>query len=127
MPAEEGADAVRSEIRHAVLAMSREDDRARQDYLVPVDASLEVAQDVEPPRDVVAEVAQGLHDLASQHAVVDPVSVAVEFLIIFDEWLAQGLHARSLVIAIIKGPDVGHVDFDLSIDHVQLVELADNV
>lgn len=56
MLAEEGADAIRAEVGHAVLAGLGEDDGVGQDELVLVDAALQVTENVVAAGDVVAEV-----------------------------------------------------------------------
>jgi hypothetical protein len=84
MVAEEGTDALRAE---TVLPGSRKDDRIGQDDFPLVDAALEVAKDEVTTRNVVAEVAQGLHNLAPFSCVVIPSGVAVELLVVLDERL----------------------------------------
>lgn len=64
MLAEEGADTGGTKISDTVLTVPRQDDRVGENDLVLVDATLEVAQNVIPARDVVTKVAKGLHDLS---------------------------------------------------------------
>ena len=87
--AEERANAVGPQIRDTKLSASRQDDWVGEDNLMLVDATLEVAEDIETAGCVVAEVAEGLHHLSPRRGLVIPAGVAVELLIILDKRLDE--------------------------------------
>lgn len=124
----EGTDAVRAKIGNSVSAGSGYDDGVRQDDFVLVDATLEVTQDKVPTGNVVAEVAQGLHDQGPFPSLVAPPGVAVKLLIVLDKRLDQGpLASPAVSTIVIELPYLRHVYLDCFIDYVQLIELVDNV
>lgn len=86
--AEEGADALGTEVGHAVVAVPRQDDGVREHHLALVDTALQIAEHEVAARHVVAEVAKRLHNLPPRRRVVVPARVAVELLVVLDEGLA---------------------------------------
>lgn len=85
---EKRADAPGAKICHAVLAIPRQDNGIREDYLMLVDAALEVAQNIIAAGHMVAKVAEGLHDFPPYPSLVGPSAIAVELLVVLDKWLA---------------------------------------
>ena len=75
--AEEGRDALGAKVSDAVLASPRQDNGAGVDDLMLVDSTLEIGQHKVTTRGLVAEVAEGLHNLASLHRVVGSSAVSI--------------------------------------------------
>lgn len=85
--AKERAHPVMAEVGDAVHAIHGHDGRVGEDDLVGVDAALEIAEEEPPARLGVAEVAEGLQDLAPRGRDVRPSGVAVVLPVVLDEGL----------------------------------------
>ena len=83
MMAEEGADSTRPRICDAKLSSPRKNYRIGDHYEMAIDASLEIAQQMIPARDMVAEMAEGLRDLPPPLRPVAPARGAIELLVVF--------------------------------------------
>lgn len=87
MPTEEVDEATLPKISHAIVSIPSEDGRISDDSLVPINATLEIAQNAIPSRYVVAEMAESLHYLSPIGGSVIPSRVAVELLVVLDKRL----------------------------------------
>lgn len=111
--AEEGRDALGAKVSDAVLASPRQDNGAGVDDLMLVDSTLEIGQHKVTTRGLVAEVAEGLHNLASLHRVVGSSAVSIERFIVLYEGLAENLLAGPLSAGVVnEAPHSRDVDLD---------------
>lgn len=97
----EGTYATGAKIRDAELAGAREDDGVGKHHLPRVDAALQIAEDVEATANVVAKVANSLHDLGLAAVVVCPSGFAVKLLVVANKGLNEDLLA--LATSVCKG------------------------
>lgn len=124
--AEEGLDPLGTEIGDAILSGPRDNDRIGEDHFGLVDASLKVAKHVVAARDMVAKVAQGLHDLGPLDPSVVPSRVAVELLVVGDERLDQRvLSSPATEGGVLKPPHGRDIDLDGFGHDAELVEAVD--
>lgn len=120
VPIEEGADAFGAEIRDAKFARTGEDNGVRKHETSRLETALNIAQNVEAAAGVIAEVAEGLHHLCPAGSVVCPAGIAVELLIISDEWLDK--NPLALTTSAQNAPDQGNVEPDDFVKDVSLIE-----
>ena len=115
--AEEGADSTGPRICDAKLSSPRKNYRIGDHYEMPIDASLEIAQQMIPARDMVAEMAEGLHDLPPPLRPVAPARGAIELLVVLDKGLAEE-HLAGPLPSEVTFLHLSHIDLDGLIDDV---------
>lgn len=94
-----------------------------------INTALKVAKHVLPAGDMIAKVAQSLHGERPRPTIIGyPPKIAVEHLVILNEWLDKDCLASPLwTRSLIGRPYARYVQFDSKVDNLELVEELDDL